>query len=109
LKDREQIVGIETQSSQKAYPFALLRQQVVVNDSVGSTAVLLVVTNADTINAFARTVRGRNLTSQAKPGTTNIQDKETGSTWKLQRVTRLPSFWFSCAQFFPTTEVYSLK
>jgi len=123
LRDREQIVGIETQNAQKAYPIALLRQQVVVNDSVGSTAVLLVVTNGDTINSFARTVRGRNLTFRAKPGTMDLLDKQTGSTWspygectggqlkgtKLQRVTPMPSFWFSWAQFFPATEVYSIK
>lgn len=123
LPDREQIVGIEIQNVQKAFPIALLRRQLVVNDSVGSTPVLLVVTNGDTINAFARTVRRRNLTFQAKPRTTDLLDKETRSTWtpygectsgqlkgiKLQRVTPLPSFWFSWAQFFPTTQVYSIK
>lgn len=123
LPDREQVVGIEMRNAQKAYPIALLRRQTIVNDKVGSTPVLLVVTNGDTINAFARTARGRTLTLQAKAGSTDLMDKETSSTWtpygectsgqlkgtKLVRLTPLPSFWFSWAQFFPQTEVYSVR
>ena len=121
LRDREQVVGIEIPNGQKAYPIALLRQQTVVNDKVGSTAVLLVVTNGDTINAFSSTARGRTLTFQTKPGGADLTDKETGSTWtpygectsgqlkgtKLARLTPLPSFWFSWAEFFPETEVFA--
>jgi hypothetical protein len=123
LRDREQIVGIEGRDAQKAYPIALLRRLGIVNDQVGSTPVLLVITNGDTINAFSRKARGRNLTFQTKPGTVDLVDKETGSTWtpygectsgqlkgtKLVRLTPLPSFWFSWAQFFPKTDVYSSK
>lgn len=81
------------------------------------------VTNGDTINAFSRTARGRTLTFRMKAGSTDMMDKETSSTWtpygectggqlkgtKLARFTPLPSFWFSWAQFFPQTEVYSVK
>lgn len=77
-----------------------------------------------TITAFSRVVRGRTLTFETtKQGTLDVVDKETGSKWtawgecisgqmkgsKLVKITPLPSFWFSWAQFFPQTEVYSIN
>jgi uncharacterized protein DUF3179 len=119
----EQIAGLETGGMQKAYPFSVLRKQSVVNDQVGTTPVLLVyVASIDTITAFSRDLRGHVLTFHAaKPGEAGIMDDQTHSRWtpygeciegklnggKLEPLIPLPSFWFSWAEFFPTTQIYS--
>ena len=117
-------MGIEMPNAQKAYPITLLRQRSVVNDRVGASPILLIHSPNDTITAFSRVVRGRTLTFQAaKSENFELIDQETGSRWsaygecvsgelkgaKVQKITPLPSFWFSWAQFFPKTEVFSGK
>lgn len=123
LPEREQVVGLEIGDAHKAYPIALLRQQSVVNDQVGAMPVLLAHSSANnTTTAFSRKLRGRTLTFQAAESGA-LSDKETGSKWtmygectsgqlkgtKLEKLTALPSFWFSWAQFYPNTEVFSAK
>ena len=123
LPPHEQVLGIEVGGGHKAYPLAQLRKQTVLHDQVGSTPVLLVHSAAgDTTTAFSRLLGGRTLTFRAgKVGAGEIVDSETGSKWtlygeciegklmgeKLGAITLLPSFWFSWAQFFPDTQVYS--
>ncbi len=123
LPDREQVVGIDLVKAQKAYPIALLKQQAIVNDTVGSSPVLVLHSaQTQTTTAFSRMVKGRPLTFKvASPGTMDLVDNETGSKWtmygectsgklkgtKLEPIIPLPSFWFSWAEFFPSTEVFS--
>ncbi len=123
LPDYELIVGLETGGGRKAYPLEELRKQSVVNDQVGTMPVVLIhVSDSDTTTAFARRVAGRVLTF--KPVGRNARellDAETGSRWtaygectsgplkgaRLETLIPLPSFWFSWAEFFPGTGVYS--
>ena len=123
LPPHEQIRGLEVGGGHKAYPLALLRKQTVLNDQVGSMPVLLVHSAAsDTTTAFSRLLRGRTLTFRtAKLGAAEMEDSETGSKWtpygecisgklkgeKLDSITPLPSFWFSWAEFYPDTQVFS--
>jgi hypothetical protein len=123
LAEREQVVGLEIGDAHKAYPIALLRQQSVVNDQVGNLPVLLAHSSANnTTTAFVRKLRGRTLTFEAAE-LGALLDKETRSKWnmygectsgqlkgaKLEKLTALPSFWFSWAQFFPDTAVFSVQ
>ncbi len=123
LPPHEQILGLEAGSVHKAYPLALLRKRAVVNDQVGSLPVLLIHSAAgDTTTAFSRLLKGRTLTFHpAKTGAGKLVDDETGSTWtpygqcvagnwkgeQLDLLTPLPSFWFSWAEFYPETEIFS--
>ncbi len=124
LPNYEQIVGVEVRDGRKAYPLALVRKQALLNDKVGSTPVLLVHSAAsDTTTAFSRLLGSRTLTFRAgKPGAVDVLvDNETGSKWtaygectagklkgkKLDPVVPLLTFWFSWAEFFPETQVYS--
>lgn len=123
LPPHEQVLGMEVGGGHKAYPLAALRKLTVVNDKIGSTPVLLVhVAATDTTTAFSRLLKGRTLTFHAqKAGTPELVDSETGSQWtpygeciagklkgeKLESITPLPSFWFSWAEFFPGTQVFS--
>jgi len=55
LPAREKIMGIEVTGGQKAYPLALLKQETVLNDRVGSTPVVVVHSAAtDTTTVFSR-------------------------------------------------------
>lgn len=126
LPPHEQVYGLEAGGGYKAYPIAVVRKQTVLNDQVGSLPVLLLHNSAtDTTTAFARSVRGRTLTFRAAPSgvADGVVDAETGSQWtfygectegalkgaKLDPITPLPSFWFSWAQFFPQTEIFSAE
>ncbi|MCU0512163.1 MAG: DUF3179 domain-containing protein [Anaerolineae bacterium] len=118
-----------------AYPFSALSQAGLINDTLGTTAVVALwqpgmVTALDertiddsrdigTAVLFNRTVAGQTLTFRAA-GDGTITDAETGSTWSLwgeamtgplagQRLTRLaaaPHFWFAWAAFHPQTAIY---
>jgi len=81
LPNYEQVIGIEIGDAHKAYPVSTLRKELVVNDKVGSMAILLVYAAAsDTTTAFSRGIGGRTLTFRA-PGAGTILDNETGSKW----------------------------
>jgi Protein of unknown function (DUF3179) len=122
----EQIMGIEIGRAHKAYPLALLRRHVVLNDRVGSLPVLVVYMAAsDTTTVFSRVLRGRTLVFRAaEDGAADVLvDKGTGSKWtaygdcisgklkgqKLDTIVPLPSLWFAWAEFYPDTAVYSAQ
>lgn len=124
LPPHEQVLGVEAGGSRKAYPLSALRKEAVVNDRVGSMPVLLVRSTSNTTTAFSRVLKGRTLTFQAaEPAVAELTDIETGSRWtqygecvagklkgeRLDSITPLPSFWFSWAEFYPDTQVYSAK
>jgi len=125
LPAREKIMGIEATGGQKAYPLALLKQETVLNDRVGSTPVVVVHSAAtDTTTVFSRRLASQTLIFRpAKAGAADVVlDNETGSQWdrygeciagklkgqKLDAIVPMPSFWFSWAGFYPKTEVYSV-
>ncbi len=116
----EEVIGIEAGDAHKAYKIADLKSQVVVNDKVGGSTILLIHGGKnDTVTAFSRKLDGRVLTFQRSGE--GLVDKETGSRWnaygeclsgelkgkKLEEVIPLPSFWFSWAEFFPETKIYA--
>lgn len=123
LPPREQVMGLETGGAQKAYPLATLRKQGAVSDQVGTEPVLVVYDQrTDTTTAFSRRLEGRVLSFkllESAPG--QMLESETGSVFnnygectrgplrgkKLAPLTPLPSFWFSWAEFFPQTALYS--
>jgi len=121
LPASEQVIGIEVGDAHKAYPVAALRREIIVNDRVGSTPLLLIHQAASgTTTGFSRVLGGRTLTFKAAgPGA--FVDNETGSQWnaygectagslrsqKLDRVVPQPGLWFAWAEFFPDTQVYS--
>lgn len=123
LPTHEQVMGLEVGGGHKAYPLEVLKQQAVVEDQVGTEPVL-VVYNAptETTTAFSRRLDGRVLSFQARESSRlQFSDAGTGSVWnsygecisgelkgwKLEPLIPLPSFWFSWAEFFPETELYT--
>ena len=122
----------------KAYPFAILRQQRVVNDSFSETPIVIffqsgvatalgdsVIDNArdiGTAGMYEATLEGELLTFVANDDGT-FSDEQTASTWngfgeavagelegsQLNWINAFPHFWFAWAAFNPETEVYSLE
>lgn len=123
LPNYEQVMGLEVGGAHKAYPLARLKEQPVINDQVGSEPVLLVYdAHSDTTTAFSRRLRERLLTFRSlESAPVRVSDLETSSVWnmygecirgplqgqKLGLLVPLPSFWFSWAEFFPGTEIYT--
>jgi len=116
------------------YPFDVLKQVQVVNDTVGNTDIVVLWTpgtaspldtniiaggrDIGSATVYLRRLGGQHLTFTLA-GTT-FRDKETGSTWDiLGRATSGPlvgktltpvvatnSFWFAWAVYHPDTRVY---
>ena len=124
--------------SAKAYPFEILRQQRVVNDSIGDAPVVIFFQSGvasalgDSVIDSARDIGtagmyrsrfdGEVLRFVANEHDGTFADEETGSTWnafgeaiagelegsQLEWVHAFPHFWFAWAAFHPETEVYEL-
>ena len=123
LSTKAQVLGLNINGQQKAYPLALLRQQPVINDALGGEN-LVVVTKVEA-GASRAYQRGANLFSLPMPGEipeepTILVDQE-GRHWRMeeealvqvddptQRLQRLPShaaYWFGWYAFYPSTSVY---
>ncbi len=121
----------------KAYPFAILREQGVINDSIGERPVAAffqsgvasalgdsVIDNAADLGSaglYLSTLDGVTL-SFIQQADGSFTDEQTGSTWnaygeaiagslqgrELEWVDAFPHFWFAWAAFHPETEVYSI-
>ena len=130
----ERVVGVNVGGSATAYPFLLLAEVGVVNDSVGGTPITVfwggdtadaldsrVVREGRTIGtgiAYLRQVDGRPLTF-FKEGDL-FRDQETSSTWtllgeaisgplagtRLEIAVHRNEFWFAWGAFFPDGDVY---
>ena len=130
----ERVVGITMENQHVAYPFTVLQDHPVVNDSIGGQE-LVVFYVGGTLSPFVGDsftkrpvgstavyepfVNGRKLTFEVQEGV--IVDRETGSRWsilgqavdgplegdKLAPVLHGNHFWFAWAAFNPDTEIWS--
>jgi len=121
----------------KAYPFEILRQDRVINDSIGETPVVVFYQSGvasalgDSVIDTARDIGTAGMYEATLDGLAlhfspnddgGFRDEETGSTWnafgeavagelagsQLNWVHAFPHFWFAWAAFHPDTEVYGL-
>jgi Protein of unknown function (DUF3179) len=124
LRPRLMVVGVVLNGRAKAYPFARLREDNPVIDTLGGVPIVLVVgDDQKSIRVFERTVDGRKLELLAKAGVTPLVlvDAETGSEWdftgtavsgplagrRLTKVKALKEYWFDWKIYQPTTAVYA--
>jgi hypothetical protein len=128
------VLTIDRDGEAAAYPYDVLKEVRVVNDSVGGTAVVVMwaagtasALDSNTVaggrdvgaaSAFARELDGRTLTFSFDAQ--RIVDDETGSEWSvlgqaiggelagkaLTPVVAINHFWFSWAAFRPETRIY---
>ena len=134
LPPMARVITVDSGGEAVAYPYDVLRQARVVNDTVGEEPVVVlwepgtasaldegaVAAGRDVGSAgvFSRTLDGRTLTFRSEGD--RIVDEQTGSEWsplgralegeltgeQLERVVSIDHFWFSWAAFRPDTRVY---
>ncbi|MBI3244682.1 MAG: DUF3179 domain-containing protein [Chloroflexi bacterium] len=128
------VLTINLNGEAVAYPYDILQQMSVVNDTVGGTEVVVLwaagtasALDGDTVaggrdvgaaNAYERELDGQALTFALD--SSKIVDDETGSEWdvlgqavngpltgkQLTPVVAVNHFWFSWAAFKPETRIY---
>jgi len=124
LYTKEFVIGVAGESEAVAYPFSVLNQETVVNDSIGEQDVLVVFSPASGAGiVFDRSVNGTSYTFFDN-GDGTLSDEETGSIWDaatgeategplagsmLARVKSTAVFWFGWKDWYPTTRVYALN
>ncbi len=126
---KEYVVGLVRNDIIRAYPFSVLNDAPVVNDTVGDEPVLVTFdANSGAGVVFSRVVDGQTLTFEAlnpEADSTDeplyVQDTETNTRWfaltgeavegelagkKLEQIPTTLSFWFGWKDFYPDTEIY---
>ncbi|MFQ5947518.1 MAG: DUF3179 domain-containing (seleno)protein, partial [Acidimicrobiia bacterium] len=132
----ERVVGVNVGEAAKAYPFSLITETGVVNDTLGGVPIVVFWGAADTADALDRrditesqgigtgiayhsTVDGRALTF-TKVGDETFADEQTGTRWnilglgvegplkstQLELAIHRNEFWFAWATFFPDGAVF---
>jgi len=122
LYTKEFVVGVELEETAVAYPFSILNNESIINDSVGGKELLVAFDrNSGTSLVYDRILDDKLLTFTAVSEDMIITDEETGSTWnafsgqaidgplagkQLDRIKSTIVFWFGWADFHPDTLVY---
>jgi hypothetical protein len=124
LRPKQKVLGVRVNGSARAYPFALLQRQPVVNDQLGGVPILVWFDVASqTPRAFDRRLDDRVLTFEATDNPLLLRDVETGSTWqmldgmtidgplqdeRLVPVIATTAFEFGWYGYFPESEVFGV-
>jgi len=123
LPPRTLVVGISVGAESKAYKFSKVQEQQTILDSLGGTAVLLVMDKGkQSFRAFDRSIDGRALEFFARPDTSPVRfvDSDTGSEWDFagratngplvgKQLRKLPAFsdyWFDWKTYHPNTTIF---
>ena len=122
LPAKERVIGVRLGGEIKAYSFAALARNRVVDDTVGGTPLVIVFDgSSESGAAYRRDSTGQALDFQPGARPLSMTDTQTGSEWDglLGTATHGPSagavlaavpftysFWFGWADFYPNTGVY---
>ena len=129
LYTKEYIVGLVHNDIIRAYPFSILNDSPVVNDTVGDEPVLVTFdSNSGAGVVFSRVVDDQTLTfepfnpeADSPDEPLHVQDTETQTRWlalngeavegelagkNLEQIPTTLSFWFGWKDFYPDTEIY---
>jgi len=115
---KEIIVGFHIGDIYKAYKQSDIESNVIINDSVGDTPLMLVSLFSENSRAFERIVDDDVLDFELIDG--KLLDSQTSSEWnydgksiagkhqgeQLKRMSIQPGFWFEWVAFHPETLVY---
>ena len=119
LAPKAWVFGLRSGDSSKAFELDALRQQGVINTSVGDQPAVLVVGAGRAVRAYDR--GGRTFDSAPAAGAQTVLVADDGSEWRLSDVglhrirgsgflPRLPghlAYWFGWYAFFPETELWT--
>ena len=118
MHPKEIIIGINQDNIYKAYKQNDVESNVIINDSVGETPIMLVSLFSENSRVYDRTIYDNVLDFESING--KIFDTQTNSEWnydglsisgelegeQLERMPIEPGFWFEWVAFHPETLVY---
>ena len=121
LLPKEIIIGFSQDNLYKAYKQNDIESNVIINDSIGETPLMLISLFSENSRAFVRIVDDDNVLDFVYENG-KILDSQTNSEWnydglsisgkyigeQLQRMPIEPGFWFEWVAFHPQTLVYGV-
>ena len=123
LYTKEFVIGAIVDDVQVAYPYSVLNDQPVVNDTISDRAVVVIFSPDSGAGAiYERVLAGKTYTFQSIGGGKMV-DEQTNSTWDGttgkavqgelagQQLTAFKStriFWFAWKDWYPDTLIYGL-
>jgi hypothetical protein len=121
LSGKTMVIGVEADGEANAYPFHIVDNEGVINDSVGSLPVVVSIAADDTLTAYDRRVDGETLVFESGGQETlrgggsrwlRRTGKAIDGPYRGQRLDRAneypPMFWTGWSNFNPDTDVYGL-
>ncbi len=125
LLTKEFVLGVEVGETAVAYPFRVLNDEPIVNDTVNDTDLLVFFDpDSATSAVYNRSVDGQTLTFESGADAFTLTDNETDSTWDmltgtavdgplagttLDRIKSTQVFWFGWTDFHPDTQLYGVE
>lgn len=114
-KDKSWIVGVQVGSSSKAYDWNDLGKENIINDTIGKTPIVLVISsNGKSFAAFERpqgkvfTISNDTLFSDSAAYDFSGQSLTMPSN-KLKSINAYQEFWHSWSTFHPNTQQYFIN
>lgn len=122
LYEKEFVIGVILDDVQVAYPYSVLNNQPVLNDTVGPHKLLVVFNPAGGAGViYNREVAGQTLTFRSESEPLRLRDRETGTVWdglsgvategplagtELTPVKSTRIFWFAWKDWYPDSILY---
>ena len=111
-KDKSWVIGVKCEDDRKAYDWNQLKQERIINDKMGNTAVAIVLAPDDkSFFAFALPTPGVELSLANDTLLLNnkhfrIDGKGIDTSYSLKQLKAYQEFWHSWRTFNPTTKKY---
>ena len=122
-RPKERVLGVRVEGAARAYPFAVLAEQSVINDEIAGVPILIWFDpSTQTGAAYRREVQGQILIFYSDPeNATLVRDEESDSRWsgssgegkegryrqeRLTPVISTPAFEFGWTDYFPQSDTY---
>ncbi len=127
LANRDLMLGVTAFGESRAFPYAKVLAEGLVEDRIGSVEIILLVgPDKQSVRAFRKAVPGGTSTSDIpleffRTADGMMIDSQTGSRWNfkgcaiegksaglcLQRIEAIRDYWFDWRQYHPDTTVYT--
>jgi hypothetical protein len=129
LKARDLMLGVRAFGASRAFPYAVVLKEKLIEDRIGSEPILIVVAGDNrSVRIFRRSFPGASETPDFyrivnTGGRALFMDAQTGSDWNFQgcatggklrgvcldRIDVIKDYWFDWRNYNPQTTVYGIK
>ena len=131
LKPRDLMLGLHAFGASRAFPYAEVLKEKLIQDRIGNEPILLLVgLDNSSVRIFRQRIPGQSTTAQfyrITPQTSRSRflliDSQTGSEWNfqgcavtgklkgvcLERIDGIKDYWFDWRNYNPATTVYGIK